>query len=231
MKNRPLILDLKDVSNKNTETIASNQVIIEQNIKTSHIHDNKDLLNTVTAAYTTAEKDKLATVAINANNYVHPTTAGNIHIPSGGASAQILRWSASGVAVWGAENNTTYAAATTTVAGLMSAADKVKVDGLTVQSINYTLGTGVTKDTTAANVIRYNPTTKECTLFFSVNKGKTTSDILTVPTGYRPTTTVASVAASATRLAFFRFVVLTSGICRLDDYENTDAHGQISWYI
>lgn len=36
--------------------------------------------------------------------YTHPTTSGNKHIPSGGSSGQILRWSADGTAVWGAEN-------------------------------------------------------------------------------------------------------------------------------
>ena len=38
--------------------------------------------------------------------YTHPTSSGNKHIPSGGASGQILRWSADGTAVWGADNNT-----------------------------------------------------------------------------------------------------------------------------
>ena len=42
--------------------------------------------------------------------YTHPTTAGNKHIPSGGSSGQILRWSAAGTAVWGPDNNTTYSA-------------------------------------------------------------------------------------------------------------------------
>ena len=32
--------------------------------------------------------------------YTHPTTAGNKHIPSGGASGNILKWSANGTAVW-----------------------------------------------------------------------------------------------------------------------------------
>ena len=40
--------------------------------------------------------------------YTHPTTAGNKHIPSGGASGQILRWSASGTAVWGDDKDTVY---------------------------------------------------------------------------------------------------------------------------
>ena len=40
--------------------------------------------------------------------YVHPETSGNKHIPSGGSSGQILRWSADGTAVWGADSDTTY---------------------------------------------------------------------------------------------------------------------------
>lgn len=37
--------------------------------------------------------------------YTHPTSSGNKHIPSGGSSGQILRWSADGTATWGADNN------------------------------------------------------------------------------------------------------------------------------
>jgi hypothetical protein len=62
--------------------------------------------------------------------YTHLDTTGNKHIPSGGSSGQILRWSADGTAVWGSDNNTTYAIATQSANGLMSAADKVKVDNL-----------------------------------------------------------------------------------------------------
>lgn len=40
--------------------------------------------------------------------YTHPTTSGNKHIPSGGASGQFLKWSADGTAVWASDNNTTY---------------------------------------------------------------------------------------------------------------------------
>lgn len=52
------------------------------------------------ANYTEAEKKKLSTIANNANNYVHPTTSGNKHIPSGGASGQMLVFSANGTAEW-----------------------------------------------------------------------------------------------------------------------------------
>lgn len=34
------------------------------------------------------------------NNYVHPTTSGNRHIPSGGSANQVLKWSEDGSAVW-----------------------------------------------------------------------------------------------------------------------------------
>lgn len=39
----------------------------------------------------------------NMTEYVHPTDAGSKHIPAGGSSSQILRWSADGEAVWGNE--------------------------------------------------------------------------------------------------------------------------------
>ena len=48
------------------------------------------------------------TVTIEAKDtiYTHPTNPGNRHIPSGGSSGQILRWSEDGTAAWGSENNT-----------------------------------------------------------------------------------------------------------------------------
>lgn len=62
--------------------------------------------------------------------YTHPTTSGNKHIPSGGKSGQILRWSSDGTASWGADNNTTYGVATSSANGLMSASDKARHDKL-----------------------------------------------------------------------------------------------------
>lgn len=66
------------------------------------------------------DKTKLDGIATGANKYTHPTGNGNNHIPSGGSSGQILRWSAAGTAVWGSDNNTTYGvfkAATSSAAG------------------------------------------------------------------------------------------------------------------
>lgn len=53
-----------------------------------------------TEDYTTTEKTKLQGVAANANNYVHPTTAGNKHIPAGGTVGQILVNNGDGTAEW-----------------------------------------------------------------------------------------------------------------------------------
>lgn len=86
-----------------------------------------------------ADKSKLDGIAANANNYVHPTTSGNKHIPTGGAANQVLEYSADGTAKWGHKvqsdvpanakfTDTTYSAATASAAGLMSAADKAKLD-------------------------------------------------------------------------------------------------------
>ena len=70
--------------------------------------------------YTSAEKQKLAGIAANANNYTHPTASGSKHIPSGGSTGQVLRWSADGTAVWGDDKDTMYSnmsGATSSAAG------------------------------------------------------------------------------------------------------------------
>lgn len=50
----------------------------------------------VGGTFTNWSKDKLTDTV-----YVHPTTPGNLHIPSGGTSGQILVWNADGEAEWG----------------------------------------------------------------------------------------------------------------------------------
>ena len=74
------------------------------------------------------DKKKLDGIASGANNYVHPTSSGNKHIPSGGSAGQFLKWSADGTAVWANDNNTTYSDATQSTHGLMSVNDKKKLD-------------------------------------------------------------------------------------------------------
>lgn len=54
----------------------------------------------VSSSTLTLTKGDDTTVTFTANNYTHPTTAGNKHIPAGGSSGQILGWSALGTAEW-----------------------------------------------------------------------------------------------------------------------------------
>lgn len=83
--------------------------------------------------YTTEEKNKLAGL----QNYTHPDTPGFKHIPSGGATGQILRWVSDGTATWGAETDTEYSIVTTENDGLMSSEDKVKLDGIEAGANKY----------------------------------------------------------------------------------------------
>lgn len=77
------------------------------------LFDGFNLLDVITSNATSSEdgymssvdKTKLDGIDENANNYVHPTTAGNKHIPSGGSSGQFLKWSSNGTAVWGEDDN------------------------------------------------------------------------------------------------------------------------------
>lgn len=68
--------------------------------------------------------------------YTHPTTSGNKHIPSGGSSGQILRWSADGTAAWGNDNNTTYGVATSSALGLVKSGTDITVDSSGNVSVN-----------------------------------------------------------------------------------------------
>ena len=66
-----------------------------------------------------SDKTKLDGIANSANNYVHPTSAGYKHIPSGGVSGQILRWSANGTAKWDDDQKgTAYTCAETLTGGV-----------------------------------------------------------------------------------------------------------------
>lgn len=143
----------KTTDNNTTYTISksgSTITLTGSDGKTSSVTDS-DTNTTYSAATTSAaglmsaaDKTKLDGIATGANKYSHPTSSGNKHIPSGGSSGQILRWSADGTAVWGADNNTTYSAATTSAAGLMSAADKTKLDGIAANANNYILPAATT---------------------------------------------------------------------------------------
>lgn len=119
--------------------------------------------------------------------YTHPTTSGNKHIPSGGSSGQILRWSADGTAAWGADNNTTYSAATQSAAGLMSAADKTKLDGIATGANNYTYTLPTASSSTLGGVKTTSTVTSNsgytaCPIISGVPYYKDTNTTYTLPT-------------------------------------------------
>ena len=79
---------------------------------------------------------------------MHPTTSGNKHIPSGGSSGQILRWSADGTAVWGDDKDTKYSNATQSASGLMTAEDKTKLDGIAIGANKTVVDTSLSSTST-----------------------------------------------------------------------------------
>lgn len=104
---------------------------------------DKTKLDTITVDANKVEKsDTNGNIKIDGTEttvYTHPTTSGYKHVPTGGAVNQVLEWSADGTAKWGHTiqtdvpanakfTDTTYTNATQSTAGLMSAADKLKLD-------------------------------------------------------------------------------------------------------
>lgn len=83
-----------------------------------------------------ATNDSITIAAVGGSTYVHPTTAGNKHIPSGGSAGQILSWSADGTAAW--EDNIVSKAITTSGTG---EAYTATVPGITelVSGISFTM--------------------------------------------------------------------------------------------
>lgn len=87
--------------------------------------------------YTDAEKNKLAGIAEGANNYVHPSytakTSGlyKVTVDATGHVSTVAAVTKDDITALGIPGqDTTYPEATTTKAGLMSAADKSKLDGM-----------------------------------------------------------------------------------------------------
>lgn len=87
--------------------------------------------------YTTAEKNKLAGIAENANNYVHPAytpQASGLYKVTVDATGHVSAVAAAvkdDITALGIPGqDTTYAPATASDDGLMSAADKSKLDGI-----------------------------------------------------------------------------------------------------
>lgn len=73
--------------------------VLNSKSDSNHIHNRANA--TVDGFMSSSDKTKLDGIATKANNYTHPSTAGNKHIPVGGATDNVLKYSASGTAVWG----------------------------------------------------------------------------------------------------------------------------------
>jgi hypothetical protein len=81
---------------------------------------------------TDTERNKLTGIANNANNYTHPATHPPAIIEQNASNRFVTDTEKS---TWNGKANTT--AATTTAAGLMSANDKSKLDGIATNANNY----------------------------------------------------------------------------------------------
>lgn len=101
--------------------------------------------NAAVARKTPTEVRTILNVEDGANNYVHPTTNGNKHIPVDGAANNFLTYASAGTAGWAAMSDTLHgslggaalhAAATQSVNGFMSSADKTKLDAYTQTEAN-----------------------------------------------------------------------------------------------
>lgn len=99
-----------------------------------------------------SDKTKLDGIATGANKYIHPTTAGNKHIPTGGATGQILGHSESGTAEWTGRHDFIYTC--TTVA--TTSAKTVKLPGFKLETgscvrVVFTNGNSVASPTLNVN--------------------------------------------------------------------------------
>lgn len=101
-------LDSISANAESNQNAFSNVIVGSTTIKADSKTDSLTLVagNNVTLT-PDATNDKV-TITATDTKYTHPTTSGNKHIPSGGSSGQILRWSADGTAEWGDDSNTTY---------------------------------------------------------------------------------------------------------------------------
>lgn len=102
----PMNTDVHEfISNKDTldsiegwSGLSGNYGISNTLARGDHKHNNASETND--GFITASDFTKLKGIQSGANNYSHPTTAGNKHVPSGGASGNFLKWSSNGTAVW-----------------------------------------------------------------------------------------------------------------------------------
>ena len=91
-------LDYNELSNK--PKIAGIDLQGNKSLDDLGIQAKEEGKGLSTENYSSEEKTKLAGMETGANKYIHPSSSGNKHIPSGGSAGQILRWSSAGTAEW-----------------------------------------------------------------------------------------------------------------------------------
>lgn len=103
-----------------------------------------------------ADKKKLDGIEAQANKYVHPTSSGNKHIPSGGSSGKFLGWKEDGTAQWVNNPNTdtklTTASITADTAADTPTGDTVDVVQNSAVTLTGTNGKSVSGAFTAVSV-------------------------------------------------------------------------------
>ena len=90
----------RDTASGSTKKKFGGQTKLEVHNTGMTVTGNISATGTVDGRDVAADGTKLDTVATSSNNYVHPTGAGNNHIPTGGSANQVLTYSSSGVAAW-----------------------------------------------------------------------------------------------------------------------------------
>lgn len=163
----------------------------------SQFFSNSAILAAITAAFTTDLKTKLDGIATGANNYIHPTTDGNKHVPANGttnngkvlkagATAGSISWSTLTAAEVGAETTAGAQAKATTAETNAKAYTDTKVADLissapgtldTLNELAAALGDDPNFATTITNLI--NARTRK----YSVNIGDGTATTITITHG------------------------------------------------
>jgi len=99
------------------------------------------------------------TGATNANFYIHPTTSGNKHIPSGGSPNQYLKYSSNGVATWAAvtaTGNFVPSDTSSTITGTLTANDFIIASDRRLKSNIKNLEMGVLHLLSEINPVTFN---------------------------------------------------------------------------
>lgn len=116
---------------------AADKTNLDANTNARHTHSNKSVLDGTTASFTTDEKTKLAGIAAGANKYTHPSYTAKssglykITVDSSGHVSATTAVAKSDITQLGIPaQDTTYSAATESANGLMSAADKKKLNAI-----------------------------------------------------------------------------------------------------